>query len=119
MKNCIEDFALLKIPKHSRHHTPIYFGATAGMRLLWYVNYSLFIIFIFYLMFQDLIFPYLFLHLSFSFTFFFYYLLVRETINLVIIYYKILVTPCKSTSLIKRMDKFLSFLGRKKAYMAG
>ena len=37
IERCIEDVALEKVPKHIRHHTPIYVGATAGMRLLWLV----------------------------------------------------------------------------------
>lgn len=35
----MDSIALKKVSKHNRKHTPVYVGATAGMRLLWYVRF--------------------------------------------------------------------------------
>ena len=38
VKDCIENVVLKTIPHKDIKKTPIYLGATAGMRLLWYVK---------------------------------------------------------------------------------
>ena len=35
VEGCIDNYALSKIPSSSRPHSPVFVGATAGMRLLW------------------------------------------------------------------------------------
>jgi len=37
IKKCIEDVVLKTIPHRDIKKTPIFLGATAGMRLLWYL----------------------------------------------------------------------------------
>ena len=44
ISTCIDTIAIKSVPKHDRSQTPIYVGATAGMRLLWYDILYLFVL---------------------------------------------------------------------------
>ena len=42
IKKCIDNIVLKILPQHAMKKTAVYVGATAGMRLLWYVFHYLF-----------------------------------------------------------------------------